>query len=105
MRMRFFIYGIGEYRKRQVLTQYFPPRRYSNLWLLRAAAGAPEQMKIMYGSDGGRRLTEVEMPWLAGYEGSRQVRIGNGAYEQVQVDVFGELVDAFHAAQIGRAHV
>src|SRR3546814_14754802 len=56
-------------------------------------------MQIMYGVDGGRRLTEVELPWLAGYEGSRPVRIGNGAYEQVQVDVFGELVDAFHAAR------
>ncbi len=68
-------------------------------WLLRAAAGAPDQMHIMYGIGGERRLTEIELPWLPGYENSRPVRIGNGAHDQIQLDVFGELMDAFHASQ------
>lgn len=67
-------------------------------WLLHAAAGAPDQMQIMYGVGGERRLTEIELSWLPGYENSRPVRIGNGAYDQVQIDVFGELMDAFHTA-------
>jgi len=72
-------------------------------WLLRAAAGLPEQMHIMYGLAGERRLTEVELPWLPGYEGSRPVRIGNAAHEQLQLDVYGELMDALHAAR--RSHL
>jgi GH15 family glucan-1,4-alpha-glucosidase len=68
-------------------------------WLLRAAAGAPNQMQIMYGVGGERRLTEIELPWLPGYENSTPVRIGNGACDQIQLDVFGELMDAFHAAR------
>lgn len=68
-------------------------------WLLRAAAGAPDQMQIMYGVGGERRLTEIELPWLPGYENSTPVRIGNGACDQIQLDVFGELMDAFHAAR------
>jgi GH15 family glucan-1,4-alpha-glucosidase len=55
-------------------------------------------MQIMYGLAGERRLTEYEIPWLPGYEGSRPVRIGNAAYEQLQLDVYGELMDALHAA-------
>jgi GH15 family glucan-1,4-alpha-glucosidase len=67
-------------------------------WLLRAIAGRPSEMQIMYGLAGERRLTEYEIPWLPGYEGSRPVRIGNAAHEQLQLDVYGELMDALHAA-------
>jgi GH15 family glucan-1,4-alpha-glucosidase len=70
-------------------------------WLLRAAAGSPEQMQIMYGVAGERRLAEWEVPWLSGYEGSRPVRIGNAAAGQLQLDVFGELMDALHQARVG----
>jgi GH15 family glucan-1,4-alpha-glucosidase len=66
-------------------------------WLLRASAGHPSEMQIMYGLAGERRLTEFELPWLPGYENSIPVRIGNGAYEQLQLDVYGELMDAFYA--------
>src|SRR5262249_16218357 len=65
-------------------------------WLLRAVAGNPEQLQILYGLAGERRLTEIELPWLAGYEGSRPARIGNLASEQLQPDVYGELVDTMH---------
>ena len=65
-------------------------------WLLRAAAGAPENMQIMYGITGQRRLLEWEADWLAGYEGAQPVRIGNAAHAQLQLDVYGELIDAFH---------
>lgn len=68
-------------------------------WLLRAAAGAPDQMQIMYGVGGERRLTEIELPWLPGYEKSLPVRIGNGAYDQIQIDVYGELMDALHTTR------
>jgi GH15 family glucan-1,4-alpha-glucosidase len=68
-------------------------------WLLRAIAGSPEDIQVMYGVAGERRLVELELPWLAGYEGSRPVRIGNGAAEQLQLDVYGEIVDALHAAR------
>ena len=66
-------------------------------WLLRAGAGHPSEMQIMYGLAGERRLTEFEIPWLPGYEGSRPVRIGNAAHEQLQLDVYGELMDALYA--------
>ena len=65
-------------------------------WLLRAAAGAPSQLQILYGIGGERRLVEVELAWLEGYECSRPVRIGNKASEQVQLDVYGELMDTLH---------
>src|SRR5438093_6525393 len=68
-------------------------------WLLRSVAGKPEDLQIMYGVAGERRLTELELPWLAGYEGSRPVRIGNGASGQLQLDVYGEVVDAFTTAR------
>jgi GH15 family glucan-1,4-alpha-glucosidase len=68
-------------------------------WLLRAAAGAPAQMQIMYGLAGERRLTEIEIEWLAGYEQSRPVRIGNAAHGQLQLDVYGEVMDALHQAR------
>jgi GH15 family glucan-1,4-alpha-glucosidase len=62
-------------------------------WLLRAVAGKPSQLSIMYGIAGERRLTELELDWLPGYESSRPVRIGNAAQQQNQLDVFGELAD------------
>jgi GH15 family glucan-1,4-alpha-glucosidase len=65
-------------------------------WLLRAAAGKPSQVRIMYGIAGERRLTEQELSWLPGYENSSPVRIGNGAYDQFQLDVFGEVLDTLH---------
>jgi GH15 family glucan-1,4-alpha-glucosidase len=68
-------------------------------WLLRAVAGSPEQVQIMYGIAGERRLTEWEIPWLPGYEGSAPVRIGNAAHGQLQLDVFGEVMDALHQAR------
>jgi GH15 family glucan-1,4-alpha-glucosidase len=70
-------------------------------WLLRAAAGAPAQLQIMYGLAGERRLTESEIPWLPGYENSQPVRIGNAAHSQLQLDVFGEVMDALHQARAG----
>jgi GH15 family glucan-1,4-alpha-glucosidase len=68
-------------------------------WLLRAAAGAPAQAQIMYGLAGERRLTEFELTWLPGYEDSRPVRIGNAAQGQLQLDVYGEVLDALHQAR------
>ncbi len=68
-------------------------------WLVRAVAGTPSQLNIMYGICGERRLTEVELDWLPGYEGSRPVRIGNAAYRQTQLDVFGEVMDTLHLAR------
>ena len=68
-------------------------------WLLRAIAGSPDDLQIMYGVAGERRLTELELPWLAGYEGSRPVRVGNGASNQLQLDVYGEIVDALYQAR------
>jgi GH15 family glucan-1,4-alpha-glucosidase len=65
-------------------------------WLLRAAAGAPDQIQILYGIAGERRLTEVEVDWLAGYEDSRPIRIGNAAADQMQLDVYGELADTLY---------
>ena len=65
-------------------------------WLLRAVAGDPSQLHIMYSILGERRLPELELGWLAGYEGSRPVRIGNAAHQQLQLDVWGELMDAMH---------
>jgi GH15 family glucan-1,4-alpha-glucosidase len=70
-------------------------------WLLRAAAGTPSQIQIMYGIRGERRLTEWEVPWLPGYEGSQPVRIGNAAHSQLQLDIFGEVMDALHQARQG----
>lgn len=70
-------------------------------WLIRAAAGRPDQLQIMYGIGGERRLTEWEVPWLPGYARSRPVRIGNAAHSQLQLDVFGELMDTLHQARRG----
>jgi len=68
-------------------------------WLLRAIAGTPDQMQIMYGVAGERRLTEYEVPWLKGYEGAGPVRIGNAAAHQLQLDVYGEVLDALYQAR------
>jgi GH15 family glucan-1,4-alpha-glucosidase len=68
-------------------------------WLLRAVAGDPSTLHIMYGMHGERRLPELELPWLPGYEGSRPVRIGNAAVNQLQLDVYGEVMDALHLAR------
>ena len=65
-------------------------------WLVRAAAGRPAELQAIYGLAGERRLTELELPWLPGYEDSRPVRIGNAAFTQLQIDVYGELMDAMH---------
>jgi GH15 family glucan-1,4-alpha-glucosidase len=67
-------------------------------WLERAVAGSPEQMQIMYGLAGERRLAEWEAAWLPGYEGSAPVRIGNAAASQLQLDVFGEVIDTLYQA-------
>lgn len=68
-------------------------------WLLRAVAGHPGQLQIMYGPAGERRLTEQELDWLDGYEGSKPVRVGNAAHEQFQLDVYGEVLDALYQGQ------
>ena len=70
-------------------------------WLLRAAAGSPRQIQIMYGLRGERRLTEWQVAWLPGYENSQPVRIGNAAHTQLQLDIFGEVMDALHQARQG----
>jgi GH15 family glucan-1,4-alpha-glucosidase len=70
-------------------------------WLLRAAAGSPNQVQIMYGIRGDRGLMEWEVDWLCGYEGSKPVRIGNAAAEQLQLDVYGEVADALLHGHLG----
>jgi len=68
-------------------------------WFLRTIAGSPADLQIMYGLSGERRLPEVELPWLAGYDGSRPVRVGNHASRQVQLDVYGEVLDTLYQAR------
>lgn len=80
---------------------YYDEARAWRDWLLRAAAGSPAQVQIMYGVAGERWLDEREVPWLAGYANSKPVRIGNAAADQLQLDVFGEVMDAFHQARAG----
>jgi GH15 family glucan-1,4-alpha-glucosidase len=69
-------------------------------WFLRAIAGSPGDLQIMYGLAGERRLPELELDWLAGYESSRPVRVGNGAHDQRQLDVYGEVGDALFQARL-----
>jgi len=69
-------------------------------WLLRAVAGDPSKLQILYGVDGTRRVREEEIAWLPGYENSKPVRIGNAAYEQRQLDVYGEVMDALHHCHV-----
>jgi GH15 family glucan-1,4-alpha-glucosidase len=78
---------------------YHDAARAWRAWLLRAVAGEPEDMQIMYGPAGERRLTEWDVPWLPGYEGSKPVRIGNAASEQFQLDVYGEVIDALYQSR------
>jgi GH15 family glucan-1,4-alpha-glucosidase len=81
---------------------YYDEARAWRDWLIRAVAGSPEQVQIVYGVGGERWLPELTVPWLAGYEKSRPVRIGNAAYDQLQLDVLGEVADAlFQAGKIG----
>src|SRR5215831_12506905 len=68
-------------------------------WLLRAVAGDPADLQIMYSVDGTRRLTEFELPWLPGYEGSKPVRVGNAASGQFQLDVYGEVASCLYSAR------
>jgi len=70
-------------------------------WLHRSVAGSAEQVQIMYGLAGERRLAEWEVPWLPGYQGAAPVRIGNAASAQLQLDVYGEVMDALHHAREG----
>jgi GH15 family glucan-1,4-alpha-glucosidase len=71
-------------------------------WLLRAVAGDPEDLQIMYGARGERRLTELELDWLPGFERSRPVRVGNAAVHQFQLDVYGEIMDALYVARVSK---
>jgi len=80
---------------------YYDEARAWRDWLLRAAAGAPSQLQIMYGVAGERSLAEYELPWLPGYESSPPVRVGNGASHQLQLDVYGELMDALYQSRKG----
>jgi GH15 family glucan-1,4-alpha-glucosidase len=73
-------------------------------WLIRAVAGNPQQAQIMYGIAGERRLTEWTVDWLPGYANSRPVRVGNGAHSQLQLDVYGEVLDAMYLAHRGGVH-
>jgi GH15 family glucan-1,4-alpha-glucosidase len=81
-----------------VRTGYMDEALAWRAWLLRAIAGDPGQLQLMYGVGGEHRLTELELPWLPGYEGSRPVRIGNAASEQFQLDIFGEILAVLYRA-------
>ncbi|HEY1609099.1 MAG TPA: glycoside hydrolase family 15 protein [Paraburkholderia sp.] len=80
---------------------YYDEAQAWRTWLGRVMAGSPEQLQIMYGIAGERRLPEVEIDWLAGYEGAKPVRIGNNAVGQLQLDVYGEVMNALHLARVG----
>ncbi|MFB7634923.1 glycoside hydrolase family 15 protein [Streptomyces sp. NPDC056149] len=81
-------------------TGYREEARAWREWLLRAVAGDPENLQIMYGIAGERELGETELKWLPGYEDSRPVRVGNGAAGQLQLDVYGEVTEALHLAHM-----
>nr|WP_241024419.1 glycoside hydrolase family 15 protein [Burkholderia sp. Ac-20365] len=80
---------------------YYDEARAWRSWLGRVMAGSPEQLQIMYGLAGERRLPEFEIDWLPGYENSAPVRIGNNAVGQLQLDVYGEVMNALHLARVG----
>ena len=84
---------------------YLEEARAWRVWLLRAAAGDPSALQIMYGVAGERRLFELTLPWLPGYEGSTPVRVGNAAAEQFQLDVYGEVLDALHQGRVSELEV
>jgi GH15 family glucan-1,4-alpha-glucosidase len=69
-------------------------------WLLRAVAGSPQDLQILYGVTGVRRLDEYEISWLPGYQGAAPVRVGNAASKQFQLDVYGEVMDTLHLARV-----
>ncbi|MET9088187.1 glycoside hydrolase family 15 protein [Streptomyces sp. NPDC004237] len=81
-------------------TGYREEARAWREWLLRAVAGDPENLQIMYGIAGERELGEAELDWLPGYENSAPVRVGNGAAHQLQLDVYGEVTEALHLAHM-----
>ncbi|MGR7025827.1 glycoside hydrolase family 15 protein [Geodermatophilus sp. URMC 62] len=81
-------------------TGYLREARAWRDWLLRAVAGDPADLRIVYGLDGTRRIPEWEVPWLPGYEGAAPVRVGNAAADQFQLDVWGETLDGLHLAQL-----
>lgn len=80
---------------------FFDEAQEWRLWLQRAVAGHPSQVQIMYGIAGERRLTELELSWLPGYQGATPVRIGNAASGQFQLDIYGEIMDAFYQGRRG----
>jgi GH15 family glucan-1,4-alpha-glucosidase len=82
-----------------MLTGFHDEARAWRSWLLRAAAGRPEDLQVLYGLHGERRIPESTLDWLPGYRGSRPVRVGNAAAAQVQLDVYGELLDVLHLAR------
>ncbi|MBS0528986.1 MAG: glycoside hydrolase family 15 protein [Proteobacteria bacterium] len=81
---------------------YYDEARKWHDWLLRSVAGSPSDMQIMYGILGQRRLTEWEAEWLPGYERASPVRVGNAAHAQLQLDVYGELMDVFHQSRMAK---
>jgi GH15 family glucan-1,4-alpha-glucosidase len=85
-------------------TGYQKEARAWREWLLRAVAGDPADLQIMYTLDGARRVPEYEIPWLKGYEGSAPVRVGNAAASQFQLDVWGEVLDGLHLARVEGLH-
>jgi GH15 family glucan-1,4-alpha-glucosidase len=82
-----------------LLAGYHDEARAWRRWLLRAAAGHPAELQILYGIAGERQLTELTLPWLPGHQGSAPVRVGNAAAVQTQLDIYGELMDAMHVAR------
>ena len=80
---------------------YFDEAQAWRDWLHRSVAGSPDQIQIMYGIAGERRLEEWEVPWLPGYQGAVPVRIGNAASGQLQLDIFGEVLNALHQSRVG----
>jgi GH15 family glucan-1,4-alpha-glucosidase len=84
---------------------YYDEARAWRAWLDRVMAGSPSQVQIMYGLAGERRLPESEIDWLPGYQGAKPVRIGNNAVGQLQLDVYGEVMNALHLARTGGLHV
>jgi GH15 family glucan-1,4-alpha-glucosidase len=80
---------------------YYDEAKAWKNWLRRAVAGSPDQLHIMYGISGERHLLEWEISWLAGYEGSTPVRVGNAAATQLQLDIYGEVLDAYLHAELG----
>jgi GH15 family glucan-1,4-alpha-glucosidase len=84
---------------------YYDDARAWRDWLLRAVAGRPEQIQIMYGLTGEHRLPEWEVPWLDGFQSSTPVRVGNAAHRQLQLDVYGEVMDALYHGHKGKLAV